>query len=242
MKFLPILITFVLSCELLASNVVGSVTNLSGRVKVKHEGSISKMRLKKGASIEAGDLITTPKNGALIITLADKSKLTLDELSSIHFSSLYAAEQQGGKILYHITSRDAKNSLKVKTPFAIIGIKGTTFIVNATQTKSVMLKEGKIGIASIKKEFKLYRKRLEDEFKSFKAQGDVAMKQQLNDFEKFKKMQEGALYEKPKMTKKFDLTAGNSVSFDGKKVKENRFGKDDKKEFQHFDKLIESMR
>lgn len=242
MKNIITLLTLFLSLQLYASTIVGTVESLHGNIKVKHQDSIVKVRMKKGSQIQAGDLLTSSRNATVKIKLTDNSKLILDELSTIHFSSVYDAEQSAGKILYKITSRDAKHSLKIKTPFAIIGIKGTTFIVNATQTQSIMLKEGLIGIASINEKFELYRKCLDDEFNSFKAKGDAAMKQQLNDFEKFKKMQEGALYEKPQITKEFDLKAGNSVSFDTNKVKEHTFSKDDDNEFTHFESLLQKMK
>ena len=226
----------------MATNFIGTVENVKGSVKIKHPNSISKSRVQSGISIQAGDLLTSSKNASIEIKLNDNSILLLDELSTLHFSSLYEATQDKGKVLYKITSRDAKNSLKIKTPFAIIGIKGTTFIVNATQTQSVMLKEGLIGVVSINEEFELYRKRIDDEFNSFKAEGDVAMQQQLNDFEKFKKMQEGALYEAPTITKEFDLKAGNTVSFDGRKVKEQAFTQAVENEFSHFESLRQNMR
>ena len=238
-------ITFLIllfSLQLSASTIVGTVESLHGSIKLKHENSIVKVHVKKGSEILAGDLLTSSKNASVQIKLTDNSKLLLDELSTIHFTSVYAAEQSKGNILYTITSRDAKHSLKVKTPFGVIGIKGTIFIVNATQTQSLMLKEGLVGITSINEEFELYRKKIDAEFNSFKAKGDAAMKQQLNDFEKFKKMQDGALYEKPQITKEFDLKAGNSVFFNTNKVKEHAFGKDEKSAFAHFTSLMKDMR
>lgn len=242
MKLLFSLLLFIFSTQLFATSFIGTIKSVKGSVKVKHDNSISKNRVKSGMSVQAGDLLTSSKNASVEIKLTDNSLVLLDELSTLHFSSLYAATQSSGKVLYKITSRDAKNSLKIETPFAVIGIKGTTFIVNTTQTQSVLLKKGLIGITSINEKFELYKKRLDNEFNSFKAKGDVAMQQQLNDFEKFKKMQENALYEAPISTKEFDLSAGNSVSFDGKKVKEQAFASEEKKEFSHFDSLLKDMR
>ena len=242
MKFFLSLLLFMFSTQVFATSFIGTIKSVKGSVKVKHHNSISKNRVKSGMGILAGDLLTSSKNASVEIKLTDNSLVLLDELSTLHFSSLYEATQTSGKVLYKITSRDAKNSLKIKTPFAVIGIKGTTFIVNSTQTQSVMLKKGLIGIRSINEKFELYRQRMDNEFNSFKAKGDVAMQQQLNDFEKFKKMQQKELYKAPISTKEFDLSAGNSVSFDGKKVKEQAFTSEAKKEFSHFDSLLENMR
>ena len=212
-----------------ANSAVGTIESVKGSVKVKSEGSFKKSKLKVGSEIKSGDLITTSKKGTAILKLSDGSTLVLDVSSSIHFASSTDAEQTSGKIYYKITSRDAKNSLKVKTPFAIIGIKGTTFIVNATEDASVKLKEGLIGIASMKEEFNLYRKKVEEEFNKFKAQ-------QMSEFEKFKNAQNQ--YAAPVKTKEFDLKEGNTVSFSDNDVKEDAWTKDDDAEFDYFEAMI----
>jgi len=157
----------------------------------------------------------------------------LDEKSSIHFTSVTDAEQKSGKIFYQITSRDSKNSLKVKTPFAIIGIKGTTFIVNATEDASVTLKEGLIGIKSIKEEFNLYRQKIEEEFNNYTSK-------QESEFQKYKKAQNK--YQEVQTTKEFDLAEGHKMSFSGKRANENGWTKNDDVEFEHFEKLLRFMK
>ena len=63
--------------------------------------------------------------------------------------SLLSANQEIGSIEIF------EGNVKIKTPFTIIGIKGTTFIVNATKDSSVTLKEG------------LYRQKVKAEFESY---------------------------------------------------------------------------
>ena len=213
-----------------ASAGVGSVLQLKGNVKVKSEGSLKKSKIKSGFEIKAGDLISTSRKSSAVIKLSDGSNVVLDASSSVHFGSGTSVDQKSGKIYYKITSRDARNSLKVKTPFAIIGIKGTTFVVNATENASVTLKEGLIGVASIKEEFNLYRKKMEEEFNKFKSDMNA-------DFEKFKSAQSG--YLPPVKTKSFDLKEGNRISFSGQKVHEDAWNKDDDAEFSHFEALMD---
>ena len=215
-----------------ASAIVGSVEQLKGSVKVKSEGSIKKSKIKAGFEIKAGDLIITSKRAAAKIRLSDGSQVVLDESSTIHFSSVKSAEQNGGKIFYKISSRDAKNSLKIKTPFAIIGIKGTTFIVNATKDASVSLKEGLIGVASVKEEFELYRKEVKKQFEDFMAEQQAA-------YEEYKQVQRPGFVEK---TKAFDLVARKTISFDGNKVSEEDWTQEDEDEFRYFEELMNSMK
>ncbi|MBT5934629.1 FecR domain-containing protein [Sulfurimonas sp.] len=214
-----------------ASGIIGNVGKISGIVKVKSDGSIKKSKVYVGFDVKAGDLITTSKKASAVISLSDGSSLVLDASSSVHFKSLQDTEQTSGKVYYKITSRNAKNTLKVKTPFAIIGIKGTTFVVDAGENGSVTLKEGLIGITSIKEEFNLYRKAVEAEFNNY-TQG------QMSEFEKFKNAQNK--YAEPIKTKEFDLKAGNRVSFGENSVNEDAWSKEDDDEFSHFEALINS--
>ena len=241
MKILFISIFLSLFITVNAQNIVGKIEAYTGTIKIKSEGSIKKKKVNSNIEIKAGDLVTTSKNSSIEIKLIDGSSIVLAQRSTIHFTSVYQAQQIEGKVLYSITSRDAKHSLKIKTPFAVIGIKGTKFIINATQENSVTLKEGLIGVKSLHAEFKLYRKKLENEFNAFKAESDAAIQHEKDEFEKFKK-DTYTKYEKPVMTKEFDLHALHRISFDGTKVKEDSFGNSDTEAFDYFDKLIAKMK
>lgn len=214
------------------AKVVGTIHGLKGIVKIAHAGSIKKLNAAKGTKIQQGDMITTTARAAAVLKLIDGSSVVLDKSSSILFANLNKAEQKSGSVYYKITSRTAKNSLDVKTPFAIIGIKGTTFIVNSDEKeKSIALQEGKIGISSMKEEFELYRKKVLEEFDNYKKQEFAAYEQYLQELSG----------NKPQMVKTFDLNAGNKVSFDEKKVVENPFSQDTNASFNHFEDIIKSM-
>lgn len=211
-----------------ASSVIGLVQKVDGSVKVKSEASFKKNKVVKDYQIKSGDLITTSKKGTTVLKLVDGSVLVLDVSSSIHFKTPSDAEQTEGKIYYKITSRDAKNSLKIKTPFAIIGIKGTTFVVNATGKASVKLEEGLIGIKSIKEDFKLYRKVVQAEYNKYVSEQKSAFAKYKSDLKK------GTV----EITKEFDLHAGNTISFSDNEVSEKGFSANDKEEFERFKKMM----
>jgi hypothetical protein len=231
-KFLISLFIALLTVQVAsAGTVLGSVEQVNGNVKVKSEDSFMKSKVTEGLEVKKGDLITTSKNANTVIKLLDGSTLVLDSNSTLHFTSKNMAEQEMGKVYYKITSRDAKNALKVKTPFAIIGIKGTIFIVDSGEKASVKLKEGVVGIQSIKEEFELYRKVVQAEFNKY-------VSEQKSEFEKYKSQQQN---EAALITKEFDLQAGNTVSFDGQKVDEKAWTQEDDAEFEYFEKLMESI-
>ena len=207
---------------------LGIVQKVDGIVKVKHKDSIKKMKVTKGYEILPGDIISTYRHAHAVLKLADKSSVVLSERSVIAFDTALDWKQKSGKVYYKITSKDVKNKLKIKTNFAIIGIKGTTFIVGAdTNSSYVALKEGLIGIASIKEEFQLYKKKVMSEYEAY-------VKQQKEGFEKFKKEQEEYVMT---MTKEFDLSAGNVVSFSGEKAIENPL--QSKEEFKRFEQMLQ---
>ena len=228
MKKMILTLILILTTSLSAS-VVGSVTKVVGSVKVKSDGSFKKSKVKQNQEIKNGDLITTSKSGKVVINLIDGSDVVLDKSSSIHFTTNNSIEQNGGKVFYKIASRDAKNSLKIKTPFAIIGIKGTTFTVNAQKdNESVALKEGLIGVTSIEEQFALYRKEVLAKYNAY-------VTEQMQGFEKYKN---AGKEPEPEMTKEFDLKAGNVISFSGKTVKESAWNDNDDTEFDDFEKMI----
>ena len=217
-----------LSAGIALASSLGIVQKVDGIVKVKHKDSIRKSKVKSGYEIQSGDILSTFRHSHAVLKLADRSSVVLDERSVIAFETPLGWKQQGGKIYYKITSKDVRNKLKIKTPFAIIGIKGTTFIVAANEKKSyVALDEGLIGIASIKEEFRLYKKRVMAEYENY-------VKKQRREFEKFKKEQDGYIVT---TTKEFDLHAGNVVSFSGKKAVEEPLV--NREEFRIFKDLLQ---
>ncbi|MCW8838105.1 MAG: FecR family protein [Thiovulaceae bacterium] len=230
MKKMILTLIFILTTSLNASAIVGSVSKVVGSVKVKNEGSFKKSKVKEKQKVREGDLITTSKKGRVVIKLVDGSDVVLDKSSSIHFSKNNSLEQKGGKIFYKISSRDAKNSLKIKTPFAIIGIKGTTFTINAdNDNASVALKEGRIGVTSIEEEFALYRKEVLAKYNEY-------VTEQMKGFEKFK----GVDKPEPEITKEFDLEAGNVISFSKNVVEESAWDDKDDAEFDIYEKMLDS--
>jgi len=206
---------------------IGTVEEVSGRVKVQHANSFKKERIKVGYEILEEDMLMSSNNATAVLKLSDGSSVILGSNATIFFEE-NKIEQKKGKIYYHITKRDVKNALKIKTPFAIIGIKGTTFVIDASDNGFVALKEGLIGVASIKEEFELYKQKVMQDFQNYK-QGEMEA------FEKFKSQIQ---YEAPLKTKEFDLSEGKRVMFKGSDVFENSFHEEDKKIFAEFEKLL----
>lgn len=217
----------------LAANddAIALLVNFDGMVKKLKPGAIKKESIRAGEKIFQGDLLMSYSKSHALVVLRDGSKIVLDEDSVLHFASS-SVEQKSGRIYYNIQKRRAHHALQVKTNFAIIGIKGTTFIVNSkADNKSIALKEGLIGVESIKEAFALYRKKELAEFEAFK-------RKQNEEFEAYKN--EGNEYTKT-ITKAFELRAGKSVRFDGNSAKEDAMKEQNKKSFDYFARLAKSL-
>ncbi|MFT7860403.1 MAG: FecR family protein [Sulfurimonas sp.] len=226
------LMLMIASFSYIYAGVIATVEELQGNIKVKVANSIKKTKIKKGYEIQEGDILSSYKDSYAKIVLTDNSTLVLDADSIVRFKKLSQLQQDQGRIYYKITSKKAKNSLQVKTDFAIIGIKGTTFIIKAGEEDEVLLQEGVVGINSIKKAFELYRKKVHAEFKDFKTK-------QMQGFEEYKSAYSG--YEKVISTSSFDLEKQNKLRFDDNIVKEDSFEIDDYQEFKYFEKLIDEI-
>ena len=211
---------------------VATVINLKGTLKRLKEGSIKKVRLKAGDGIDKGDMVMTYGSASALLQLLDGSTLLMDEDSMVHFHSSVSVEQTEGAVYYEVLKRSSHSALKVKTPFAIIGIKGTTFIVNAGENPNVALNEGRIGIESLKEAFELHRKKVLREFEDFKAR-------QESGFDAYKKAQDKHIVEH---VKAFELEAGNSVYFENNRVDELPISETTQAQFEHFRALMRSLR
>ncbi|WP_280331249.1 FecR family protein [Sulfurimonas sp. C5] len=218
------------SCTYIYASVIGTVEELQGNVKVKPQNSIKKIKVLAGYQIQEGDILSTYEDGCAKIKLEDNSTLIVDTDSMVRFISGVDLKQENGKVYYKITSKKTKDALKVETNFAIIGIKGTTFIVKADEQKELLLQEGVVGINSIKEEFELYRKKINAEFEDFKAKQQQGFDEYKAAFEK---------YEKAVKTQAFDLQQQNKVSFEDNIVKEDSFDQNDADEFKYFEKLFD---
>ena len=70
---------------LLNANIIGIVQKVDGIVKVKHQNSIKKEKVKQGYEIQTGDIISTFRNSAAVLELKDKSKVALKIKRLSHF-------------------------------------------------------------------------------------------------------------------------------------------------------------
>ena len=95
MKKIIIAILF-FTFAVLHANELGIVQKANGNVKVKHEKSIKKKKIKAGYKIQVGDIISTLRNSDAVLKLNDGSIVVLAEKSSVYFPSKQNFEQKEG--------------------------------------------------------------------------------------------------------------------------------------------------
>ena len=132
-----------LACTLLATNAwavdAGTVKTLRGNVQVERAGTLSSLRV--GDSLQEGDRIQVPSQGSAGITLKDDTLISLGSQSSLIIRNFaYNPETQEGSVFTSILSGSMRyvsgliarlnpKAIRVDTPMATIGIRGTEFIV-----------------------------------------------------------------------------------------------------------------
>jgi hypothetical protein len=118
---------------------VGRVKKVSGAATVERAGA--KLPMTPGFELEKGDTIVTGKGGHVGITFNDNSRFAAGPNSRINITAFEFDDttHQGefhtsimrGKvaIISGAIAKSAKDAMKVQTPTALLGVRGTKFVV-----------------------------------------------------------------------------------------------------------------
>lgn len=216
---------------------VGVIVTIEGKAKVLSKSSIKKHKAKIGEALFEGDKLITYTQAKVLVELVDSSSVVLNSSSEISFVDSNNLKQEAGEIYYKIKTRKKSQGLKVKTPFSIMGIKGTEFIVDAKGDGQIALNEGLVGIESLNANFELHKKKVMEEYEKFKAEQNTA-------FEEYKAEIQGKVVS---YVKAFDLEAGKVLDFSHaeecieeceSKVNENDMSEELKKRFEMYNEMI----
>jgi hypothetical protein len=109
----------------------------------------ARSRLSPGARLERGDRIVTGADGAATVTLKDGTVLTVGPNSVVALSRFdFEPTTQRGELLVDLLegsirvvtgllARISPDLFKVSTPTAVVGVRGTDFIVEARPNPDV---------------------------------------------------------------------------------------------------------
>ena len=140
---LPILLTF--GVAVAAAQDAGQIKTSKGAAQIERSGQ--KLPATVGQVVQQGDVVTTGADGSVGITFRDNSLvsigpdsvLAIDRFvfdSTTHQGNFDASLKQG--TLAVVSGKLAKQSpeaMTVKTPAAILGVRGTEFLVRTSPAK-----------------------------------------------------------------------------------------------------------
>jgi hypothetical protein len=124
---------------------VGLIKVSKGSVQIERNGA--KVAAPVGASVQASDVITTGADGSAGITFTDNSLVsvgpnTVFAIDKYRFDSTTHAGEFEGSLkkgrLAAISGKMVKaspESMKIRTPSAIMGVRGTEFVVQVDEEK-----------------------------------------------------------------------------------------------------------
>lgn len=216
---------------------IATILKIEGKAKILPASSIRKHTAIIGEGLLDGDKLIAYANTKVLVTLLDSSKVILNENAELLFSSNTHLRQERGEVYYQITKRSKSSGLKVETPFSIIGIKGTEFIVNFEGDGQIALNEGLVGISSPGTAFELYQAKVLSDFEKYQREQDEA-------FEAYKRETEE---EMAAYVQSFDLQSNKMLRFSSsqnckedceKQVVEDAFSKEIIASFKTYQEIL----
>ncbi|GAB2177324.1 FecR domain-containing protein [Dongia sp. agr-C8] len=133
---------------LMASQTTGWSVVVANNAFVDHGKGDAPVTVVMGANVTPGDRLTTGEGGALVLTRGE-DLVTMAENSRIEIvnpqpTSTTLIEQPYGHVEYHVTKEKVPH-FQVDAPLLATVVKGTTFSVDASQSKSsVTVSEGRV--------------------------------------------------------------------------------------------------
>lgn len=170
-KYIALVVLLLLPFSSFATSL-GSVVDFSGKVTLHQKGTPRGKKVKQApVDIPATMSTRTYAKSQAKIKLADGSKILMTENSTLEFQDDQNIFVGSGRVLFSITKRDATRSLNILTETAVIGVKGTMFLVEASDDGALLhLEEGSVEVESIRKEFEEFKSEFERFKKSYKAE------------------------------------------------------------------------
>jgi len=194
------------------------IVKVQGEVYVLNAAGEKRKPQKKQFLVNHDETVVTDSKSRAVVQFNDGAMSVLDEKSSLRVEQSGWLSQLSGKVYYVFRKVFGKaKPKKVKTSFATIGIRGTTFIVDASaEAQQVALQEGKLNIESTGEDFEIPTETsTADDFARFKQQArekQQALKKEFADYQK------NVAQEFIEYKKSFDLEANKVVSFNGRRV------------------------
>ena len=128
-----------------AQDFVGGLRKVSGSGTILRDGQ--QIIAKDGIRVKMGDKLTTGSNGSMGVIFTDNTRISLGSNSEIDineyvfqpekgsFSFLTELVQGTASYISGTIGKLSPKSVKFKTPTAVVGVRGTSFLVKAAPKK-----------------------------------------------------------------------------------------------------------
>jgi len=128
------------------------VKEVEGDVRIKNEGTGQMQMPVPGTEVKPGDTIETQQGEITFYTMAAKVKAGAHTVVKVAYDELVPGPAKYFLTLVHgflwARAKKEKNSLKVATPNAICGVRGTTYTIRHDQATATTVVEVHDGIVS----------------------------------------------------------------------------------------------
>ena len=207
----------------------GRIVKVEGDVQVLSENGEMSAPEKHNNLIKQSETIITSSDSKAVIQFSDGSLAVLNESSSLLVEKTEWLSQLGGKIYFAFKKVFGKKPRKIKTSFVTLGIRGTSFIVDANSgNEAVALQEGSLNVESPGDDFELHKKKPADDFSAYMQQQQEQANKVKDEFAAYKKQMKDEFVE---YVKEFTLQPDKMISFSGKRVDETEISGEVRKDF-----------
>lgn len=230
------IILFIFSSQSLvqAENFRARIVKVQGQVYVVNSQGEKRLPKKQQFLVSSNETVVTQNGSKAVLQFDDGAMSVLGEKTSLKVEESGWLSQLSGKVYYVFRKIMGKQkSRKIKTKFATIGVRGTTFIVDANmQNQQVALQEGKLNIESPGDDYEIVKEQAAaDDFAAFKQRAVEKQKKLNQEYTDYKKSINQQFIE---YKKSFDLEANKVVSFSGRRVSEDDLDNDWQASFDDF--------
>lgn len=209
-------VAMVLHATAMAADDEIRVIKTQGQVDIVDAKGQVRERARVGSVLNPGETIRTADNSKAAVRSKIGDTFILDATAAARVrSEKNALEQLIGKVMYLFTpGLRVDRSVQVQT--AVIGIRGTTFVVNAEQGRAAVgLREGALEVGSTGEGFNVYQRKDMDEFEAFKQRDREKVKEMKKEYEKYRAQ---VKEEFVAFKKSLQLKANQSLSIEGDKA------------------------
>ncbi len=163
------------------------LVKVQGKVEIRDAKGKSLGTARVGTPLKTGETLQASSNGTAAIKTAEGDLVVVNKDSAVRVKDeRNVFEQLMGKVLYFFRSTK-QTERRVELQTAILGIRGTEFLVDASGNASaIALKEGKLDVDSKQEGFNVYQRNEADEFEAFKREQREGVEREQREFEAYK--------------------------------------------------------